>query len=212
MAIWDALSGKIYRWNAMKAEALDRVCKGLKPFVSSRLPDCPDGGAAFADARNRLFAFYMSASSGISQELDAGFAGHKERFYSFDSNTYLHLISAFHTSHVLMAYSNRDNLSFFHLMCDGIIEMYRKPPGYFESWRPYVIWYSEEKAPPPTSAVARLSSRLYAEIAPLLGLPADDIFAQMYWFRIGGTFVRGMDFLYKRPDWAKGVEEELAAH
>ncbi len=219
MALWDVLSGQVYRWNSMKAEALDRVCKGLKPFVSSRLAQYPDSAEWFTQARNNLFAFYLSTSQAIGQLLDTDFARFTERFYSFRPDDYLRFISAFHMRSIIATYSQREK-PWYDLMTDGIVEMYGKKPAYLDGWHNYAEWYRNE-LPTREGAALRLASRLYAEIAPLLGLaqslpaplgPGADIHAEMYFYTLGHEFAMRADRVFKQPTWAQAVEGELAGH
>jgi len=138
MALWDALSGKIYRWNKMKDEAFLRACKSIKPFVSSRLAQYPNAREFFIDARNNLFAYFRSAYVYIPQMLDDDFATFKDSFYSFSVESYLRFICAFHASHVTMAYSAQEKESLLYLMSDGLIEMYGYPVDRMRAWWPYV--------------------------------------------------------------------------
>jgi hypothetical protein len=212
MSLWDAVSGKVYHWNSTKGEAVKRVCKGLKPYVSSRLAEYPNLREELTKARNSLFAYFISASSVISSLVAAENTvehQHKDRFYSLNADLFLRFIRAFHSHHVTIFYSPPERRSLLYLMSDGIVEMYAPPSGYMEKWLSNVGSIQTD----PAKALFTLEGQLYGEIAPILGLPEEEnIIDRMHWGSLQRFFTEAQKEIYNRPGWGETVEAELASH
>lgn len=206
MSLWDALTGKIHLWNAMRAEAHERVRIALRPFISSRLRDYPNHREYFANARSSLFAYFQSAAEGISRNLDTEFQSHKGRIYSFNANLFLRFIAAFHATHVTMAYFEPEHESWLYLMSEGVEEMYGYPKEMMRSWWELVPQLREGH----DGAVLWVGDHLREEITPILGLTATDHPQHsIYWLSIQGVFAEGMAGISRDPGWPAAVEAEL---
>ena len=217
MALWDALTGKIFRFNKMKDEANHQVCTALRTFISSRLPEYPTGERFFLQGRNALYAFYLGANGFLSDHIDGTLAKYKQAISSLSVHNYLCLVSALHMGHVVSAYLwERDNegndsaaaRSWFLLLTEGVCEIYGRPYSYGAEGVNRLQWLAES----PEHTAMRLTFRIYDEIAPILGLPQNDPIECLNWDLVRVQCAGRMRALHDRPDWGKLVDAEVAAH
>ena len=186
MALWDALTGKILHWNNVKEEANQRVCGVMKTFVSSRLTAYPGSEQVFTQARNVLVAQYLGTIEEISSDLDNAFAKYKKPLFSLNVNGYLRLICALHMGHEVGMFIGEQDASkqekdiWFAIIVKGIVDMYRCPTSYSDRWFHRIPYIAE----PGTPNASRLAMSIYDEIAPILGLPQNDVYEGTFWFGV----------------------------
>ncbi len=207
MALWDVLSGRVYRWNEMKGRAHCRVCRVMKNFVSSRLPAYPKYEAAFTDARDRLFAYYYAAQDGISHDLKEDLAPFASRLLALDLRRYQYLLSSLHAE-VVTIYS-KDNVNYLGLMLEGICDMYDRPDTFARSWLGCLEWLTPNNT---DGFVARVAHKLYDEVYPILGLPSEDLRGLSFWQLLAHSYASSAAGMLQDPRWPEVVRQELAAN
>jgi hypothetical protein len=212
MALWDALTGKIYHFNKTKEQATHRVRTALKTFVSSRLPKYPTGERMFLQGRNALYAYYMASTMFFSHNLDGSLAKYKKAIFSLNVHNYLCLLSALHTGHIVGVYLGERHSkaaeSWFYLLSEGICDIYRRPDNYMAEWVNRLEWIAESEE----VIATRLSFKVFDEIATILGLPQSDLVECLTWSQIGVECARYMRILFDQPNWADTVEAEVSAY
>ncbi len=213
MGLWDAISGKNIRFNRMQQEANSYVCKVLQSFVTSRLQQYPKNERMFLDARNELYAFYMSSSVSIAHGFDNDLADYKEPIMSLDKTRYLRLISSLHVTYIVSEYLSAPEepgaLNWFYLVSEGVCDMYARPDSFMEDWIESFEWLSEN----PKDLSPRLYFKGFDEFLDSLNLNAKKRVTDI---SIYANLVRlcasNAGTLLENPSWEKMVDGEIAAH
>lgn len=211
MTIWDKLTGKVARFNAMERAARETVCQEMRDFIPSRLQDYPEHTGLFTKVRDCLFAYYFGAHHYISTELDSDLSRYRSQIFSLNEHNYLHLISVLHTG-FLVSKSFSDEPSptaqtVFTLQVEGICGMYRRPDQYIVDWVNRIPWMRQSEK----HRASRLANRMYDDIVPILGLPPNDVFEASNWLRISMECASSMDYCMNQPNWYEVVEAEINA-
>jgi len=199
-------SNEIPEWDRITSEADSHVCTVLKTFVSSRLQDNPTGEKMFLLGRDALYAYFCGATSYISSQLDGELARYKSQLLSLQSSSYLKLLCALHTSHVVtMLLANptsQKEQSWFYLLSEGICDIYNQPDEYMRDWFESLQYLADGPS-------TRIAYRTYDEIAPILKLSPNDPREVLSWGPIQLECVSAMRRLFDDPEWRASIDAKL---
>jgi hypothetical protein len=212
MGLWDAISGKNIRFNQVQREANSYVCKVLQSFVTSRLERYPSNEKMFLDARNELYAFYMSSSVCIAHSLEHDISGYKDPIISLDKTRYLQLVSSLHVAYIVSEYLSAPEepgaRSWFYLVSEGVCDIYARPDSFMEDWIESFTWLSEDGK----FIASRLYFKAFDEFLDSLNLDAKERVTDV---TIYGDLLRmcvsNAGTYLEDPNWGKIVDREIAA-
>lgn len=216
MSLWDALSGKVYRWNTMTAEARVATYAGLNSFIRAMPQMSPADHRALSGYRDALFALRwgaMSIPDSILNSDDDFCESVKPRLYSLTSFNYRALLASFGMTIVssrLLAAANEEDiekhLAVWAFMAKGTSAMYGRAPDYVDNWISHVAFIRE--APDDGSAMMRLAGKLGDEATLILGLRNDPITASILLKYAHHANLRALEIV-KHPQFRETVDAEL---
>lgn len=210
MGLWDAISGKDIQFNQVQREANSHVCKVLQSFVTSRLERYPKKERMFLDARNELYAFFMSSSACIAQGLEHDLAGYKDAIVPLDKPRYLWLVSFLHTAFIVHDYLSAPEepgaRSWFNLVSEGVCDIYGLPDSYMADWAETVSLCATGEL-----AQSGLTYSACDDFFAVLGVKHYALDALTF-SRLLRLAASGANSHVEDPSWEKTVDREIAAH
>ncbi|MFH1920015.1 MAG: hypothetical protein ABIP48_09040 [Planctomycetota bacterium] len=207
MGIFDALSGKIYRWNQKTASARREVCRNLERYVAAELARDPKSEKVMANVRDDLFCFFDIANYGISKELDRSLDQYRDRLYSLSPQEYLSFISALHAFSVVAANAaNESNAIVAYVLLGGVEAMYGRPTGFAHNWFNCFEWLAPDSEKDFRSA---LRHKLEEEICCVLGTKFD-IVESLLWPMLSLVSAEGAARMLEEPNITAIVDEMMA--
>lgn len=205
MGLWDALSGRIHQWNTAKTEAARRTRAGLRSFKQIADKQYPGASGTILKVRNWFLAYYISAETLLSKELEGVFKPFKEQLFGLSADGHRNLIATMHISHAIVM--NHEAKPLLELILQGIGIVYARPDSYLQLWGERVKWFTEA----PDHVQMRIINRRYEEIATQLGLPSFDLELPFFWQSIQQRIVESSTKMFSHPDWPAMAEEAVQA-
>jgi len=206
MGLWDALSGKIYRWNEMKTEANRQFCQHLSAWhriFARENKDLPTIEEGATHLRNILHAYFFAAHIGISNHLDDELEFYKAALMGLNCGSYLALISSCHAASLTLRFPHEPvGLNEFLHAVAGV---YRRSTSFAESWRHCLDWLAPES---PKDFPGAVAGKLADEARAILGVDGP-LFVVWPTFAIRSA--RVADELMADPKWPRTAEAEIAA-
>ena len=207
-ALWDALSGKIYRWNKTKNDAFEDFLGNLRELQLSAERECPEGLQHFLLLRDFEVAYYSAWQICFSNLLYDNGEDLREPLYSLNSRSMNVVMAAFNFHFVFLRHGSSEERRAFMLLFFMAKHLFAKPEGYFQGWLDTFDWH--DSLSDNGALVARYNHKLYEEIAPLMGLPTDDMSVLMGGMRMFGLSLAVAEtatHVVKKSSWRRVVDD-----
>jgi len=211
MGLWDALSGKIYRWNELKADAVKEVGTGLKRFLASK--DTQSAAPLSCDPERFLgfvrdFSYFCFFPIHI-YFADADASEFKETLMALKLESYLSLLSICHIRSVIILAQEQDEVTRRTLL-DAVPWMYHRPQSYVEDWcESYKQWTNPEPGKRLRLASVASADKVVGELCPILGMK-NDIPEIAGWLAMLSYFAKTTSSMFYDPKVRDLAKEELA--
>ncbi len=209
--LWDALSGKFYRWNRTKNEAFASFLANMRLLQANAEANCPEGMPSFLRLRDFEMAYYSAWQTSFSNMMNEYDFQFRENFYTLNSRGMNLLIASFNFHFNFMRYGSSDERAWFRGLAYLMKHLFEKSDSYFDGWVQTFAWHDE--LGDNGALAARYNHKLYEEIAPLLGLPADTrslLINGVYWGGMSITIAKVATYAVVQPGWRKSVEDWMA--
>ncbi len=227
MGLWDVLSGKIARWNAVTQEANKTVCQRLNAFINESREKREESPDYLLTLRDEFYTFFTVAQRFLNVSLEEErqhllrhqFQPLKDRIMALDLGQHMACVSIIHAEGAMLLYASKaEGLDGFWdrregydrylgLLLEGVCQIYSRPVSFVESWQRCRDWLKPNSLKEFAPAVGRKAAD---EMGVILGAeihPLESLFRQGWWSRCWEAIFTEL----KNPNWRNAIEEEMAA-
>lgn len=203
MSLWDALSGKVYRWNQAKINGHELVRVELRRFYMEAHKYPESAGPFFKRLVETLYSFHFAAEIVFNRLVeDETF---RNLLFSLNENTFRTLVSIMHASETVQSCHDKDIAHVLVMSLQGIGFMYDRPNSFLNAWKGRAEKFQDVAANGPM--LVTLSR--YEEIATLLGLPTYKMEGVLLWGDVSNEIAVVSNQINMRADWPDIAKAEL---
>ena len=217
MGLWDALSGKILRWNELKVDAVKEVGRGLKRFLAEKgtqsaahLSSNPEMFLDFIRDFSYFCFFPIHLYFANADAANAAARDYNDTVMALNLESYLSLLSICHI-HSAIHLTEEEDEAIRHTLLDAVAWMYHRPQTYVEDWcescKQWPKWKTGEELRLVSAASA---DKAVGELCPILGI-LNDMPQVFYWSGMLSYFAKTTSSMFNDPKVRDLAKEELAA-
>jgi len=210
MALWDAVTGKIYRWNSTKSEANKIVFSGLRAFILEKYTENPDLKDLFLSIRDEVYGYYAGSTYATEVNLDDLLKDYRSAIYDISVDGFLAFNSTLNMAHVTLRLLNDPEsqaaMGRYVLHSEAICAMYRRPPTFLTDWQGRLDYLADIEG-----RGVRYSRILNDELRPYLATSRNDARPVVLLPHLALQSAECMDGYVNLPHWRAIVEERIGS-